>query len=61
MNQTDAPSPRPKTMSELFESFTIALVWRHFELHDQNQNFIDFEMPSSISMFPPKVATPFLK
>ena len=59
MNQTDTPSP--KTMSELFESFTIALVRRHFELNNQNQNFIGFEMPSSISELPPEVATPFFK
>ena len=55
-------TPSPKTMSKLFESFTLTLLWRHhLESMNQDENFIDFKMPSSISELPPEVATSFFK
>ena len=57
-NRTNAPSP--KTMSQLFESFTLALLLRHYEFNNQDENFDGVVIPS-ISNLPPEVDTPFLE
>ena len=58
-NRTNTPSP--KTMSELFESFTLTLLRRHLESMNQDDNFVEFKMPSSISKLPSKVASSFFE
>ena len=57
-NKTNASSP--KTMSQLFESLTLALLLRYYESNKQDEHFDGVVMPS-ISKLPPEVATPFLE